>query len=183
MVAWADGDSLDYYALRVVPGKERWTCGLLEQRKILAKTPITTYTPTSRYVSRCEPKERATLVGIAFVAFPKEMRDRPWFALKKIHTVHGVIGMNHVPVKIPGLELLRLFEDLVFSTLQVAAHRRVYQKDDKVRITDGPFAGFDAVVTSANDNELRLLCDIFGRSTPVMLRGNQLDDVELTEAA
>lgn len=183
MVAWADGDSLDYYAMRVVPGKERMTCEILANRNILAKTPMAKFKPKSRYVSDCIERERPTFAGLAFVAFPREMIERPWFAIKKLHTVHGVIGMDHRPTKIPGVELLRLFDDLIFTTLQVAAHKRVYHRDDKVKFTSGALAGFDCVVTAANDDELRLLCTIFGRQTPVTLKANQLDHIELTEAA
>lgn len=185
MVAWADGDSLDYYALRVVPGKERMTCDILSTRQILAKTPMAKYTPKSRYKSRCDEVERPTLAGLAFVAFPKDMRAdrRPWGAVKKLHTVYGFIGMDHKPLAIPAVELLSLFENLMFTTLQVAAHKRVYQKGDQVKFVVGALSGFDASVVAANDSELRLLCTIFGRKTPITLHASQLDSIELTKAA
>lgn len=180
MVAWVDGESLDYYALRVVVGKERVTCDILQNRNILARVPMVKFTPKSRYVSRCIPRDRPTFAGMAFVAFPKGLTDLPWFAIKKLHTVLGVIGMDHRPKKCDAAGLLNLFDNIVFTTAEVAKHVRVYGKTDRVKILGGALAGFEAEVTEATSDELRLLCDckIFGCQIPVRLNKNQLDMIE-----
>jgi transcription antitermination factor NusG len=177
MVTWVDGDSLDYFALKCTPGKERMVGEILCNRHILARTPMQKYVYAGRHVKHPVERERPLLAGLVFVAFPKEFQI-PWFAIKKLHVVLGVIGMNHQPAKLDHAGLMRLFEDLVFSDVEVAAHKRVYCKGDRVKVIGGALTGFEAEVVSASDDELRLLCSVFGRETPVRLGANQLDMIE-----
>lgn len=183
MTAWANPDTLDFYALKCTPGKERMVSKILTNRHILAKTPM------HRYQRRVHRKskdlievERPLLAGLVFVAFPKDF-SIPWFAVKKLHVVLGVIGMNHQPAKLDHAGLMRLFADLVFSDVDVAKHKRVYARHDRVKVIEGPFAGFDAEVIDPTEGDLRILCDIFGRLVPVRIEADQLDMIVPLEVA
>ena len=181
MTVWANPDELDFYAVKCTPGKERMVGEILANRHILAKTPMLRY---QRRVHRKSKDlidaERPLLAGLVFVAFPKGL-PIPWFAIKKLHVVLGVIGMNHKPAKLDHAGLMRLFDDLVFSDVEVAKHKRTYARHERVRVVEGPFAGFDAEVIDATENDMRILCDIFGRSVPVRIEADQLDKIATLE--
>lgn len=189
MTSWADGDSLDYYAAKVVPGKELMAQRILENRKILAQVPTQTY--ESRIHRKSKRKTTITrpwLAGLVFVAFPKVGEDGknfspPWFAIKqRIHIIRGVIGMDHKPTKLDHQGLLRLFDQIIFSDADVQEHKRMYRMNERVRVVDGPFAGFEAEVIKPDEGDLQILCDIFGRKVPVRIQAEQLDAVEAVAA-
>jgi len=51
-----------------------------------------------------------------------------------------------------------------------------YEIDQVVRVTSGPFANFDGVISEINldQSKLKVLVSIFGRQTPVELNFNQV---------
>lgn len=182
MTAWANPDELDFYALKCTPGKERMVSEILQNRQILARTPMQKYIYAGKHTRDPIERSRPLLAGLVFVAFPQKL-SIPWFAIKKLHVVLGVIGMNHMPARLDHAGLMRLFDDLVFTTAEVTRHKRVYQRGDRVRVINGPFAGFNAEVDLVNptENDMRIMCDIFGRSVPVRIEQDQLDMIEPLE--
>ena len=54
-----------------------------------------------------------------------------------------------------------------------------FEKNESVRITDGPFATFTGVVDDVNEDkeEVTVMVTIFGRSTPVKLEYGQVEKV------
>lgn len=182
MVAWAEAESLDYFALKVEPGKERMAESILGDRNIMAKTAKRSYEQTIK-INRRTPakvvKQTLLLPGIIFVAFPKD-EPIPWFALRqRLHIIRGVIGANNIPARIRDYKnLLRLFEDIVFTTAQLAKFRRVYTAGERVRMTAGALAGHEAVVVSATAEDMVVLVQLLGRDFPIALSGDQIDTLE-----
>src|SRR5207302_10597759 len=54
-----------------------------------------------------------------------------------------------------------------------------FEKNESVRITDGPFANFNGVVDEVNEDRetLKIMVTIFGRATPVELEFGQVEKV------
>ena len=54
-----------------------------------------------------------------------------------------------------------------------------FEKNDTVRISEGPFATFTGVVDEVNEDRetLKVMVTIFGRSTPVELEFGQVEKV------
>lgn len=179
MTAWADGDALDFYAVKVDPGKEAMAQRILENRHILARVPTRSYEARAHRKSKRKVMiSRPWLAGLVFVAFPKAS-DIPWFALKqRIHIIRGVIGMDHKPTRLDHAGLLRLFDDIVFSDAEVQAHKRTYATGDRVKVTLGRFAGFEANVVEVSASEMVVMCQLFGRENPVRITAETMHAIE-----
>ena len=54
-----------------------------------------------------------------------------------------------------------------------------FEKNESVRITEGPFANFNGVVDEVNEDRetLKVMVTIFGRATPVELEFGQVEKV------
>ena len=69
----------------------------------------------------------------------------------------------------------------IFNTFAVRAERprpkMTFEKNDPVRIVDGPFANFSGKVDEVNPERgtLRVMVTIFGRATPVELEFLQVE--------
>ena len=63
--------------------------------------------------------------------------------------------------------------------LKPSGPRNIFEKNDSVRITDGPFANFSGKVDEVNPERgtLRVMVTIFGRATPVELELLQVEKV------
>src|SRR2546427_655161 len=52
-----------------------------------------------------------------------------------------------------------------------------FEKNESVKITEGPFASFDGIVDDVNEDRqtVKVMVTIFGRSTPVELEFSQVE--------
>jgi transcriptional antiterminator NusG len=113
-----------------------------------------------------------------YVLVEMEMNDELWHAVKATPRVTGFVGGGDKPVPLSA--------DEVNSVLygQQDAGKRVrpkltFEKNENVRIVDGPFSSFSGKVDEVNPerNTLRVMVTIFGRSTPVELDFLQVEKV------
>ena len=118
------------------------------------------------------------LVYPGYVMVEMEMSDALWHEVKNTPRVTGFVGGGNSPVP--------LSPDEVNSTLnrQASAAERprpkmTFEKNDSVRIVDGPFANFSGKVDEVNPERgtLRVMVTIFGRATPVELEFLQVEKV------
>ncbi len=105
-------------------------------------------------------------------------RDR-WQPIARLPGVVRVLGSYDAPTPLPR----GMVEWLIFATpeggVRVEELRAMpqFKVGDRVRVLDGPFASFPAIVENVPARDrLQVLVGIFGRSTPVELSPR---DVEL----
>ena len=113
-----------------------------------------------------------------YVLIEMEMSDELWHAVKNTPRVTGFLGGGTTPVPLTNDEV-----NAIFNRQQIAAERPrpklTFEKNETVRITDGPFTNFSGKVDEVNTerNTLRVMVTIFGRSTPVELDFFQVEKI------
>jgi transcriptional antiterminator NusG len=113
-----------------------------------------------------------------YVLVEMEMSDELWHAVKDTPRVTGFVGGGTAPVPLNPQEV-----DQILNRQATSADRPRpklnFEKNETVRIIDGPFANFSGKVDEVNAerNTLRVLVTIFGRPTPVELDFLQVEKV------
>ena len=105
-----------------------------------------------------------------YVLVQMEMNDQLWHEVKNTPRVTGFVGGGNSPVPLTADEV----NSILFRQQTSAERPRPkmnFEKNETVRIIDGPFANFSGKVDEINPerNTLRVLVTIFGRATPVEL--------------
>lgn len=113
-----------------------------------------------------------------YVMIQMEMDDQLWHEVKNTPRVTGFVGGGTKPVPLTADEVNKvLFRQT--KTGDVPRPKVTYEKNETVRIVDGPFNNFSGKVDEVNNerNTLRVMVTIFGRSTPVELDFLQVEKV------
>lgn len=105
-----------------------------------------------------------------YVLVQMEMDDDLWHQVKNTPRVTQFVGGGGQPVPLTASEV----NSILYRQTEAAERPRPklsYEKNETVRIIDGPFANFQGKIDEINTerNTLRVLVTIFGRSTPVEL--------------
>ena len=105
-----------------------------------------------------------------YVLVELDMDDDLWHAVKNTPRVTGFVGGGTSPVPLSADEV----NSILYRQASSAERPRpamTFEKNESVRIVDGPFANFSGKVDEVNSerNTLRVLVTIFGRATPVEL--------------
>jgi transcription termination/antitermination protein NusG len=104
--------------------------------------------------------------------------DSTYWVVRNIPGVSGFLG-GLKPTPLPEGEAERLMETTVASIGAKPKPAVTFEKDENVRIIEGPFANFVGVVEEINEEraKLRVMVTIFGRSTPVELDFLQVEKI------
>jgi transcription termination/antitermination protein NusG len=118
------------------------------------------------------------LVYPGYVLVEMEMNDALWHEVKNTPRVTGFVGGGNAPVPLSADEV----NSILFRQQSSAERPRpkmTFEKNDSVRIVDGPFANFSGKVDEVNPERgtLRVMVTIFGRATPVELEFLQVEKV------
>jgi transcription termination/antitermination protein NusG len=116
------------------------------------------------------------LVYPGYVLVEMEMNDELWHAVKATPRVTGFVGGGTQPVPLSADEV----NQILYRQLTSAERPRpktTFERNDSVRIIDGPFANFRGKVDEVNPDRgtLRVMVTIFGRATPVELEFLQVE--------
>jgi transcription termination/antitermination protein NusG len=113
-----------------------------------------------------------------YVMVQMEMNDQLWHEVKNTPRVTGFVGGGNSPVPLTADEV----NSILFRQQTSGERPRPkmnFEKNETVRINDGPFANFSGKVDEINPerNTLRVLVTIFGRATPVELDFLQVEKI------
>jgi transcriptional antiterminator NusG len=121
--------------------------------------------------------ERVFLPG--YVLVEMELDNNLWHVLKDTPKVTGFRGTGDKPVALSEEEV----SGILFRSETAKDKPRLkikFEKNEQVRITDGPFANFNGVVDEINEDRetMKVMVTIFGRSTPVELEFGKVEKIE-----
>jgi transcription termination/antitermination protein NusG len=118
------------------------------------------------------------LVYPGYVLVEMEMNDELWHAVKATPRVTGFVGGGTQPVPLSADEVNQILYRQA-SSAERPRPKTTFERNDNVRIVDGPFASFSGKVDEVNADRgtLRVMVTIFGRPTPVELEFLQVEKV------
>jgi len=105
-----------------------------------------------------------------YVLVEMDMDDHVWHVVKSTPRVTGFVGTGQQPTPLSEEEV----QNIVYRVGESKDKPKLkvkFEKNETVRITEGPFASFTGVVDEVNEDRetLKVMVTIFGRSTPVEL--------------
>ncbi len=105
-----------------------------------------------------------------YVVVQMDMNDELWHRVKDTPRVTGFVGGGQTPVPLSADEINKMLYRQT-TAAERPRPKMTFEKNEPVRIIDGPFANFQGKVDEINSerNTLRVLVTIFGRATPVEL--------------
>jgi len=103
------------------------------------------------------------------------MTDLSWHLVQQIPKVTGFIGGKNRPAPMRDSEVAHIL-NLMKTTQDTPRPKFSYEPGEEVRVIEGPFRGFTAVVQEANyeKGKLTVSLSIFGRLTPMELDFSQV---------
>lgn len=113
-----------------------------------------------------------------YVLVEMEMDDELWHAVKSTPRVTGFVGGGTKPVPLTADEVNSVLYRQA-SSADRPRPKMTFEKNETVKIVDGPFTNFSGKVDEINSerNTLRVMVTIFGRSTPVELDFLQVEKI------
>jgi transcriptional antiterminator NusG len=118
------------------------------------------------------------LIYPGYVLVEMDMDDDLWHEVKNTPRVTGFVGGGTHPVPLSADEVNAILYRQVTSADRPRP-AMTFEKNETVRIIDGPFTNFSGKIDDVNTerNTLRVLVTIFGRATPVELDFLQVEKV------
>ena len=113
-----------------------------------------------------------------YVLVEMDMDDNVWHVVKSTPRVTGFVGTGQQPTPLSEEEVQQIVYRVADSREKPKLKVK-FEKNEAVRITEGPFASFTGMVDEVNEDRetLKVMVTIFGRSTPVELEFGQVEKV------
>ena len=183
--------NMKWYIVHTYSGFERKVKESLESRvrafgledkigRVLIPTePVTEVRGGKKYTSERMFYPGYVLVEMDLTGFRSGGQgDHVWHVVKSTPRVTGFVGTANDPTPLSGEEVnqivYRVSEGKDKPKLKVK-----FEKNEQVKIIEGPFANFTGVVDEVNEDRetLKIMVTIFGRATPVELEFGQVEKV------
>jgi len=117
--------------------------------------------------------ERRFMPG--YVLVHMEMTSKGYHLISQINRVTGFLGPQGRPMPMRDSEVNTILHRVEEG--EIAPRNLIrYDIGEKVKVTDGPFEGFDGMVEEVDEghSRLKVSVSIFGRATPVELEFTQV---------
>lgn len=117
--------------------------------------------------------ERRFMPGYVLVRM--EMSSQGYHLISSINRVTGFLGPQGKPMPMRDAEVNQILNRVEEG--EIAPRNLIrYDIGERVKVTDGPFEGFDGMVEEVDESHSRLKVSvsIFGRATPVELEFTQV---------
>ncbi|MBQ9287473.1 MAG: transcription termination/antitermination factor NusG [Bacteroidaceae bacterium] len=170
-----------WYVLRAISGKEAKVKEYLEaeiNNGLLANV-FQVLIPTEKVIQNNNGKkivkERNTLPG--YVLVEAKLVGETAHSLRNTPNVIGFLGGLDNPSPLRQSEVNRILgrvDEMAIPVEEVTVH---YTIGETIKVTDGPFSGFNGIIEEVSDEKkkLKVMVRIFGRKTPLELNFAQVE--------
>lgn len=170
-----------FYVLRIFSGKENQVLEAIEAEKKnssmglhVARVLIPTEKVMTQRNGKKYIKERPYLPG--YVLVEAALVGDTEHALRSIPNVIGFLGNDNTPEPLRDSEVKRILGKLDSHSEEEGNFEISFEVGEMVKITDGAFTDFSAVIEEvlADKKRLKVIVKIFGRKTPLELSYTQV---------
>jgi transcriptional antiterminator NusG len=111
-----------------------------------------------------------------YVLVQLKMDDELWHVVRNTPRVTSFVGSGQMPTPLTADEVNQILYRQTTSA-EKPRPKMTFEKNDRVKIIDGPFSNFTGAVEEVNEdrNTLKVMVTIFGRGTPVELEYFQVE--------
>ncbi|MDP2277115.1 MAG: transcription termination/antitermination protein NusG [Nitrospirota bacterium] len=169
----------NWYVVHTYSGSEEKVKQAIEDKadkKNLRDKIVQVLVPTERIIELKGggKKESNKKFYPGYILIEMELDDESWHLVRKTPRVTGFVGGSN-PVALSQEEI-----DVILQQMEKGHAPQVktqYQKNETVRITDGPFSNFLGYIEDVDmdHGRLKVMVSIFGRQTPVELNFFQVE--------
>jgi len=179
-----------WFVLHALSGHERKACenvlaGLKQQEKALPLYEV--LVPMEKVVERRKDGKSATISRMFYPGYvlarmdlyreDGSLNEELWFFIRGIQGIIGFIGDSRHPVPLSQTEIDDILRQCKGPEDGEARPKIEYNIGEHVRIIDGPFTNFEAVIKTIDPESGKLVLEvsIFGRSTPTEAESWQVE--------
>ncbi len=174
---------MKWYVMRAISGKEgkvkEYVDAMLHQGGAFAEHVSQVLIPTEKTVTvvngKRKVKEKNRYSGYVFVE--AELVGEVQAMLRNIPDVLGFLSdtkTNTTPMPLRPAEVKQMLGEIDEVPEDVVIP---FEVGESVKVTEGPFSGFDAIIEEVNNDKkkLKVMVRIFGRKTPLDLGFMQVE--------
>ena len=178
-------NNLKWYVLRAISGKENkvkeYIEGALVTSSLFREYVSQVLIPTEKVVTlrngKRTIKERNLLPG--YVLVECNLTDECYPLLRNIPNVLGFLSESKnttKPAPVPQSEINKIVGNVEVEEEELLLED-AYMVGEKIKVTDGPFNGFNGVISEVmqDKHKLKVVVTIFDRQTPLELGFNQVE--------
>lgn len=172
-----------WYVLKAVSGKEakvkEYLEALMRNNQSLAERVGQVLLPTEKYAQirngKRVVKEKLFLPG--YVLVEADLDNEIAHTLRFVPNVLGFLGGMDTPTPVRQADINRILGTVEDTAIRVEEVSVPYSLDETVKVTDGPFNGFNGIIEEVNTEKhtLKVIVKIFGRNTPLELNFMQVE--------
>ena len=176
-----------WYVVRAVSGQENKVKTYIENE--VARVGLSDFlsqvlVPTEKVVSVTKDGKRKVTERVYFPGYVMIEANLSGEVPHTIKTIPGVIGFlgetrGGEPVPLRESEVNRMLGRVDEVSVKTESGIVPYEIGESVKVTDGPFNGFDGVIENINEEKrkLEVMVKIFGRRTPLELSFTQVEKI------
>jgi len=176
-------EQFKWYIIHAYSGFERKVRESIESRvqafglqNKIGRVMIPLETVTELRAGKKYTMERVFLPG--YVLVEMDLDNDLWHIIKDTPRVTGFLGTGDKPVALSEAEV----SSILFRTDTSKEKPKLkvkFERNENVRITEGPFGNFNGVVDEVNEDRetLKVMVTIFGRATPVEIEFSKVEKV------
>jgi transcriptional antiterminator NusG len=168
-----------WYVVKVLPGKERKLCEQfnkdIEQNRVKNITRFVCPLEKEMVIVRNKrvTREKVLYSGYLYFESPRKLENDD---LKVIASIQNIMAMggDRTPILLNQSDIRRILKDEMLEE-HLESKKLVLAVGTTIKVIDGPFNGFNGIISEINGEKITIEVKIFGRNSNVELTLAQIE--------